>query len=307
MRKPTTIRINLFALALALAVAAGWSAAAPTPTLGQAVVVEGDTVRDRLWIFTCAANSDFAHIGRRSVMTPAEGAFYLGVPNIIVVQSSETEAPHGRLQPPFAQYAVAMHPLKRMVWSVVGSGGFHSPKETKEVLRFAKMSPNFAGVMLDDFFFRKQQQGRWARLSVEELADIRRQLNESGRPMEIFATVYADQLELPIADYLKLIDVVTLWTWKPEDLKDLEANLKKAESTAPKAKKMLGCYVVDYSRKQGVPVESMKLQCETGLRWLKEGRIDGIIFLGNTTMDLGFESVEWTRRWIQQVGDSKLR
>ncbi len=275
--------------------------------LGQSTASEADTVRDRLWIFACAANSDFANIGRRSVMTPAEGAFYLDVPNIIVVQSSEREAPHGRLQPPFAQYAVAMRPLAKMVWSVVGSGGFHCEEETKEVLQLAKTSPNFAGVMLDDFFFSKQEEGRWARLSVEELTNIRRQLDAGGRPMEIFATVYADQLQLPIADYLKLIDVVTLWTVKPEDLKDLEANLKKVEAAAPKIKKMLGCYVVDYSRKQGMPVESMKLQCQTGLRWLKEGRIDGIIFLGNTTMDLGFESVPWTRRWIGQVGDIELQ
>ena len=29
--------------------------------------------------------------------------------------------------------------------------------------------------------------------------------------------------------------------------------------------------------------------------------------MGNTTMDLGFESVEWTRRWIEQVGENKLK
>ncbi len=274
---------------------------------GEAIASEVETVRDRLWIFTCAANSDFAHIGRRSLMTPAEGAFYLGVPNIIVVQSSKTEAPYGRLQPPLAQYAVALRPLQKVVWSVVGSGGFHSAAETKQVLAFAKTEPNFAGIMLDDFFFREQKQGRWACLSVAELAAIRRQLDQATRPMKIFATIYTDQLKLPIADYLKLIDVVTLWTSKPEDLKDIEANLKKVESAAPQAKIMLGCYFVDYSRKQGVSVESMKLQCETGLRWLKDGRIEGIIFLGNTTMDLGFESVPWTRRWIEQVGDSRLR
>jgi hypothetical protein len=106
--------------------------------------------------------------------------------------------------------------------------------------------------------------------------------------------------------YLDLIDVITLWTGKPADLASLESNLKKAEEAAPKARKMLGCYVVDYGRKQGIPVPSMKLQCETGLRWLRERRIEGMIFLGNTTMDLGFESVEWTRQWIEKVGSTRL-
>ena len=100
--------------------------------------------------------------------------------------------------------------------------------------------------------------------------------------------------------------MVTLWNGKPEDLVNLESHMKRAEKAAPKARKMLGCYVVDYGRKQGIPVPTMQLQCETGLHWLQERRIEGIVFLGNTTMDLGFESVEWTRQWIQKVGDTKL-
>jgi hypothetical protein len=43
------------------------------------------------------------------------------------------------------------------------------------------------------------------------------------------------------------------------------------------------------------------------LRWLRAGRIDGTIFLGNTTLDLGFEAAEWAREWIQKVGPTKLQ
>ena len=56
------------------------TACLPVPASGQASKPE--TVRDRLWIFCCATNSDFPHIGRRSVVSPAEGTVYLGVPNI---------------------------------------------------------------------------------------------------------------------------------------------------------------------------------------------------------------------------------
>ena len=264
---------------------------------------EPDTVLDRLWIFTCAANSDFIHLRRRSVMTPAEGAFYLGVPNIIVVQSSAEEAPYGRLEPPFAQYLVAMRPLKRVVWSVVGSGGFHSSEETKEVLGLARTTPNFAGLMLDDFFTGAKE-GKRAQLTVEELGAIRRELRATGQ--EIFVTLYKHQMDLPIRDYLELVDVITLWTSDPTHLEQLEASLTQAEAIAPRAKRMLGCYLVDYGRKEGMPVLWMERQCELGLRWLKERRIEGIIFLGNTTMDLGFASVEWTREWIQKVGKTRL-
>jgi len=267
--------------------------------------IETGTVRDRLWIFTCAANSDFIHLRRRSVMTPVEGAFFLGVPNIIVVQSSAQEAPYGRLEPPFAQYLMAMRPLKQVVWSVVGSGGFHSPEETKEVLGLARTTPNFAGIMLDDFFTGAKD-GKRAKLTVEELAEIRGQLRQGGRDHEIFVTLYADKLDQPISDYLKLVDVITLWTSDPNQVVHLETNLKEVEALAPQTKKMLGCYVVDYGRKEGTPLPWMQKQCETGLRWLREQRIEGIIFLGNTTMDLGFASVDWTRQWIQKVGETRL-
>ena len=267
--------------------------------------VSHQTVRDRLWIFTCAANSDFPSMQRRSVMTPVEGAFYLEVPNIIVVQSNATEALYGRLEPPFAQYVVAMRPLKQVVWSVVGSGGFNSPEETKEVLELAKTTPNFTGIMLDDFF-TGQKEGKRARLTVEELADIRRKLKEINKNLEIFVTLYVTDLDNSVRDYLDLIDVITLWTADSADLVNLESNLKKVEQLAPQKKKMLGCYVVDYGRKEGTPVPLMKLQCETGLRWLREGRIEGIIVLGNTTCDLDLPAVEWTRQWIAEVGDEPI-
>ncbi len=100
--------------------------------------------------------------------------------------------------------------------------------------------------------------------------------------------------------------MLTLWTSTLADLEHLETRLQRAEAIAPRAGKMLGCYLVDYGRREGMPVQWMQQQCDTGLRWLKERRIDGMIFLGNTTMDLGFASVEWTREWIQRVGKIRL-
>jgi hypothetical protein len=271
---------------------------------GQSLAAE--TVRDRLWLFSFATNSDFVHIGRRSVMSAAEGNFYLGVPNILMVQSSEKEAVYGRFESPFEQYTIALRPLKNVAWSLVGSGGFNKPEETAEVLAMARRVPNFRGVMLDDFFTGKAE-GKRAQWTVEELADVRRKLGQTGKKLDIFATFYMRQFELPVKDYLDLIDVLTLWEMDSARIRQVEEDLQKFERLHPQRRKMLGCYMVDYPKKQGIPVDLMKHQCEVGLRWLQQGRIEGIVFMGNTTMDLGFESVEWTRRWIQQVGDTKLR
>jgi hypothetical protein len=200
-----------------------------------------------------------------------------------------------------------MRPLKNVAWSLVGSGGFNKAEETAEVLDMAKRVPNFRGVMLDDFFISKPGGGKRAQWTVEELADVRRKLDQTGRKLDIFVTFYVKQFELPLKDYLDLIDVLMLWNMESAGIRNVEDDLQKLDRLYPDKRKMLGCYLVDYPKKQGIPVDLMKHQCEVGLRWLQDGRIEGIVFMGNTVMDLGFESVEWTRNWIQQVGDTKLK
>jgi len=265
------------------------------------------TVRDRLWIFAVPANSDYPHIGRRSVMSPAEGAFYLDIPNILLVQSGKEngEQAYGKFNSPLAQYMVALRPLKRVVWSVIGSNGFYSPKETQEIIKIAETSSNFSGIMLDDFFTDKIE-GQQARFTIEEFTDIHNQLKKINENYQVFATVYKEQLDMPLDDYFKMIDVATFWTMNFDDLENMESNIKKLKSVAPHAKIMLGCYFIDYRKNKGVPIPLMKKQCETGLRWIKEGKIEGMIFLANTTMDIGLESVEWTRNWIKEVGDTPI-
>jgi hypothetical protein len=75
----------------------------------------------------------------------------------------------------------------------------------------------------------------------------------------------------------------------------------------PKARKVLGCYMWDYlGDKKPLPASLMKYQCELGLDWLKKKRIEGMIFLSNNICDMSLEAVDWTRRWIQQVGDQRV-
>ena len=86
----------------------------------------------------------------------------------------------------------------------------------------------------------------------EELRNIRDRLLAISKRMEIFATLYTHHFDLPIQDYLELIDVLTLWTWKSEELADLESNLSRAEEPAPRHKIMQGCYMFDYTNKAPV-------------------------------------------------------
>jgi len=291
-----------------LAAAAGGLAASmwTSPLAAQGPAPQENTVEDRLWLFGSPTGSTAPHTKRRTVMSPAEGAFYLGIPNIYMNQANAgPEAELGRFEPPFEQYAVALRPFKRVLWGLVGSGGFTTPEERKEGVELICKTPNFVGAHLDDFFTSKAT-GRRAVLTLEELQDIRQTLKAAGRPLEIYSTYYTTLLKLPLNDYLKLLDGVTFWTWKPEDLVNLASNVAQVKEMAPHLKVILGCYLVDFTKKVSIPIPAMQRQCEFGLEALQQKQIEGMMFLSNGVMDIGFEAVEWTREWIQKVGDTRI-
>jgi len=295
----------------------------------------GDTVRDRLWIFTVAAglNDSYLELGGvrgGSRMTPAEGAFWLGVPNLLLIREhNHPPLPNlesWRAKTGFEQYAIAFEPLKRVVWSVVGSGGRGGMAELPAVLPLAKKYPNFAGIYLDDFIIdaKKQPDGRIAgrpALLPDELQRARQQLAGVGRPMDIWVTLYTHELNTarktaspafrgcdpPLHSLLDQFDVLTLWTWNSDELRELEDNLVVLEKLAPpKHRIALGLYLWDFHNKKPVPLDLMKHQCELGLKWLQAGRIHDMIFLANTVLDVGLPSAEFSRQWIKSVADEQL-
>ncbi|PIX76600.1 MAG: hypothetical protein COZ37_07030 [bacterium (Candidatus Ratteibacteria) CG_4_10_14_3_um_filter_41_18] len=125
--------------------------------------------------------------------------------------------------------------------------------------------------------------------------------------MDLWVVLYDHQLDLPAGEHLKQCDKVTFWTWKAMEIKNLEQNFEQVEKLSPSCRKVLGCYMYDYSEGKPMLASLMQKQCNLGLRWLRQGRIEGMIFLASCICDLGLESVEWTRRWIQEMGDCPIR
>ena len=145
-----------------------------------------------------------------------------------------------------------------------------------------------------------------ASLTPEQLAKLRGQLELEGRRIPLHVVVYTHQLVPRAAHHLRHVDAITMWTWAPVVLKDLEDNLTRLEQLAPGKEIILGCYMYDFYEKQPLPVDLMKQQTELGYEWLREGRIQGMIFLASPICDLDLESVEWTRAWIHDHGDELL-
>jgi hypothetical protein len=295
---------------LQTAAAATASCGLSSSAVAQVCPAKAGTVRDRLWVFCNPVNADYGIVRGRSVMSPLENAVYLGVPNIIMANQYPSAGEEGWYKPwtpPFEQYAFPLKLMKRVAWSIVGASGVTSDSERQQVLDMARHTPNIVGVYMDDFF---RDKGSEASLTLDQLRNLQQQLKRPGKKLDLYVTLYTRQLNLPIADYLKLIDVVTLWTWETAELANLDTNLTRLEKLAPKSRKLLGCFTAANDPNATpawtpLPVSAMQRQCELGLRWLRDGRIEGIIIYGNF-MDLNWEAQDWTREWIQKVGDTPL-
>ena len=263
------------------------------------------TLWDKLWLWTHEAGCADGRSGLpgKSTITPAEGARWLGVPNLLMVVFADSP------RPPFAPHAEPMRSLSRIVWSVVGDSSSTRNDEASDleaVVDLATEFPNVVGGIMDDFFHPPDGEGRTARWSADDVKRFRDRLHSAQRPLDLWSVIYSDQLDWPVAEHLALCDVVTFWTWRSEELDGLEEKFARLEGIAPAPHKLLGCYMWDYGAEQPMPLDRMKRQCEVGLRWLRGGRIDGMIFLASGLCDLRLETVEWTREWIASVGDDQL-
>ena len=310
--------------ALSMGAGPGHAAAPPQRPAARA------TIRDRMWIFTVFAGGDNGSLESGGVrggsrMTPAEGAFWLNVPNLLLIRSNnQPPLPEGawRAKTSFEQWAISFQPLEQVVWSVVGSGGKGGMSELSPVLNLAKKYPNISGIYLDDFIIdcKKGPDGRNVgrpAVAPEELKAARQRLKSLGRPMDIWVTLYSHELiaehrhyrgcEPPLASFLDQFDVLTLWTWNSDDLRDLDKSLAALEAIAPRgARKALGMYIWDFPNRRPVPLDLMQHQCELGLKWLKEKRVHELIFLANTVLDVGLPGAQFAREWIAKVGSQPV-
>jgi hypothetical protein len=264
------------------------------------------SVRDKLWLFGMPVMERHAEAqsagalppGR--LMTAAEGAAYLGTPNVLWVTQ------HNVPEPPFDAYAETLAGFKRVVWSILGDSR-SDRNDLEEVLRIAAKFPNIIGGIMDDFFKHPRREGPVARFTLEQTKGFADRLHNGPRRMDLWVVLYAHQLGLDTDEYLRCCDVVTFWNWWGREIDDLETSFPRVEARAGDRRKLLGCYFQDYGdAEEGgegkLSMERMKHQCECGLRWMEERRLDGMIFLGNPVCGLGIDTVEWMREWIQSLG-----
>lgn len=282
-----------------------------TGLCGMPVHAAADTVRDRLWIWGRPAgiynNTHFRASGLRSTIEPFAAARQMGIGNMIFICPNS-------FQPPYDEYYRPLDQLDRVYWSLVSAGGGTVESARAAAFALAENHKNLVGFILDDFFHEPTVGNApatgparpfHAPLTPAEVRAIRTRPVRGGR-VPLMAVIYTGQICPAARPHLAEVDQVSLWTWRPANLKDLESNFVALERLAPDKQLFLGCYMFDFSGNKPLPVQLMQEQVKLGYEWLKAGRIAGMIFLSTGTVDVGLEAVDWTREWIRVHGPAPL-
>jgi len=253
-------------------------------------------IEDTLWLWGQAPGSHhiaFPNLPGVNRMTPAEGAEYFGIPNVFSVVMGNQPAP------PFDNAARELSGCRQVVWSIIGDKSSDrtddGANDLDEVLKVSQKFPNITGGIMDDFL----NPVRTAVFTPEVVKGFRDKLHEAG--LSFWTVLYEQELRPEIIPYLELCDNITFWTWNPEALRDLEANVQRVRSMMkPEQKLYLGCYMWNYEADCELSVADMEYQLELCKRWISEGKISGIILCSNCIADIGLAASDFTKAWMDK-------
>ena len=261
--------------------------------------------RDKFWLFGVRPHQDDIWLGHQekppynkwSRITPAEGAFMLDVPNMMLINCDGIPVP---FSVDAYGYAESFCRLNKVFWSVTGSGGFRAGNEEAFLCDLAEKYPNVCGAFMDDFFMKFRGYPDADDRAEALLKEIRTGLDKACRPMELCVVWYAHEMTEVNPRLLRYIDTISLWTADYHELPLLEERFETIEKHFPNQKKLLGIYMYSFKCGEPIPNDMMELQCELGLKLMKEGRLDGMIFEANSVMGVGLPSEYWLRNWIDR-------
>jgi hypothetical protein len=261
------------------------------------------TVRELLWVW---GNPEMGRPGRHTLETfaqasPAERARLLGVLHVVMaghgLPDDEAKA---------REQTQSVAGLQRIVWEIGPDGeGVGPPFVYRDTIgRVRKLErdfPGIKGVLLDDMSTRKIDRG----FKPEHVREIRKQLGTGEDRIKLWGVLYTMSMDRErIAEYIEELDVINLWVWHAKDVVHLERYIARCEDSWPGKPIVLGLYLYDYGGGRRMPMDLLELQCETALKLVRAGRIQGIVFL---TINNDEVAVGWAADWIRRVGGLSAR
>ena len=264
-------------------------------------------LRDRLWMWGHGVGStnDLYNIPTGKNIDMADAIDAMGIPNVCVIRWL------GKPEPPFDEFIKQFNKTKRVAWSVVDGAPQSYEQKKQWAFELHEKMPNLVNFFLDDYFHgeSKPPEGQIdspACLALDQVRDLRKEMNTLKRPTDLSVVLYSYQLAgggAGLKRHIDACDVVSFWTWHATDLVALADNFKRYREIVPDKPTLLGTYMWDFGNGKPITMELMKLQLEFALEQFKKGQIEGMIFHCTPLVDLGLEAVEYSKKWIAEYGD----
>ncbi len=258
-------------------------------------------LREKFWLWGQTEGSH--HINKNfrvpgeNKMTALEGAKYFGIPNMCRVVMA------GLPKLPFDGEADLLDSLDNVIWSIIGDGSSGQGEYTEEIIRLSKQHQNISGVIMDDFF----TETRMKIFTPEHLKKTKEIIaQKAARALPLWGVIYTQELTEERRTHLAQCDRITMWTWWSDRLPQLEENYEKLRALWDGKEIYAGCYMWDYGNCCEIPEELMQMQLDTYYKWLKEGKIAGIIFCSNCVADVGLKAADMAKAWIDEHGDEEI-
>lgn len=281
-----------------VAVTGLWLVAAAGMAADAQALAEGRTIRELLWVW---GNAEMAEpgphgLGAFAQASPAERAQLLGVPNIAMAGNGLPRDEAAAM----AQMAAVTH-APRLVWEIgcdEANGGppFEYTQTVARLATVARACPQLEGALLDDM--TSQMIGRG--FQPGHLTALRTLLRAQCPQVKLWGVVYTMNLDIPnLDDYLRELDVITLWVWHATDLGQIEESVARLKERFPETTIVLGLYLYDYGNNRPMTAAQFEQQTATALRLAHAKRIEGMVFL-TITNDAAI--VGRAAEWVQRVG-----
>lgn len=255
-------------------------------------------LKDKLWNWGHLEGSHNEWFGLESTMTPEQFAEEYDIRNAFMISFG------GNIQPPYHNLAKRLSPLREIKWSILGDKSTPLPDSelgfTDDVIEASLCVDNITGGIVDDFFSPE-------RLSIytpDVLEKIHSKLNQNN--LDFWCVMYAKETELELESYVDCFDGITSWIWKSEDIAHMETYFAKLKEIAKGKPIMLGVYLWDYENKTCIDSELFEKQLSYYFDLIKRKEIEGIIFCSNTIGDVGLETNQILKKYVEKYGDTEV-
>jgi hypothetical protein len=94
------------------------------------------------------------------------------------------------------------------------------------------------------------------------------------------------------------MDVIHLWEWASEKLKDLPSHIDYSRQAFPGKPVILGCFLRDFLSRTGISLETLKFQWKQLLKMLDGGMVQGYSIFGGFLIEMHPEQASWVRSFI---------